>query len=36
MGLTLLPVCCESVNFIDVNYTNRSGGVFYDSSIEWE
>ena len=36
MGITLLQVCCESINFIDVNHTNRSEGFFCDSSIEWE
>ena len=36
MGLCLLRVCCESINFIDVNQTNRNKGVFYDVSIEWE
>ena len=36
MGLSLLRDCCESINFIDFNNTNRSGGVFYDGSIEWE
>ena len=36
MGLSLLRVCCESINFIDDNHTNRSEGVFYDGSIEWE
>ena len=24
------------LNFIDVYHTNRSEGVFYDGSIEWE
>ena len=36
MGLSLLRVCCESINFIDVNHTNRSEVVFCDGSIEWE
>ena len=36
MGLSLLRVCCESINFIDVNHTNRIGGFFYDGSIEWD
>ena len=36
MGLSLLPVCCESINFIDVNHTNRSEGVFFGGTIEWE
>ena len=36
MGLSLLPVCCESINFIDVNHTNRSAGFFYDGFIELE
>ena len=36
MGLTLLRVCCQTYDFIGVCHTNRSEGVFYDGSIEWE
>ena len=36
MGLSVLPVCCESINFKYINHTNESEWVFYDGSIEWE